>query len=69
MARWARSSRRPARSRPRGGQVPTYVTNYTFDTWNRTAHMVYPDQPTSMPPNSWAVIGTCRGRGKSCSTY
>jgi hypothetical protein len=29
-----------------GGQVPTYTTKYQFDTWNRTAQMVYPDQPT-----------------------
>jgi YD repeat-containing protein len=29
-----------------GGQVPTYTTKYTYDTWNRIAQMVYPDQPT-----------------------
>ena len=22
------------------------MTNYTYDTWNRIAQMVYPDQPT-----------------------
>jgi YD repeat-containing protein len=29
-----------------GGRVPTYTTQFTFDIWNRTAQMVYPDQPT-----------------------
>jgi RHS repeat-associated protein len=26
-----------------GGQVPTYVTRYEFDTWNRLQRMTYPD--------------------------
>jgi hypothetical protein len=25
-----------------GGQIATYVTNYTYDTWNRIAQMQYP---------------------------
>jgi hypothetical protein len=28
-----------------GGQVNTYVTQFTFDTWNRITQMIYPDQP------------------------
>jgi RHS repeat-associated protein len=28
-----------------GGQVPTYTTKFTFDTWNRIAQVTYPDTP------------------------
>ncbi|MBO0879585.1 MAG: hypothetical protein J2P17_04285, partial [Mycobacterium sp.] len=28
-----------------GGQVGTYTTTFTYDTWNRVAQMVYPDTP------------------------
>src|SRR5215470_6953717 len=30
---------------PVGNQVNTYVTQFTYDTWNRLAQMVYPDTP------------------------
>jgi YD repeat-containing protein len=28
-----------------GGQVNTYTTTFTYDTWNRIQQMVYPDTP------------------------
>src|SRR5262249_19480690 len=32
-----------------GGQVPTYVMQYQYDTWNRIHQMIYPDQPNGEP--------------------